>query len=388
MDVPRVFISSTCYDLNEVRRQLEKFIEEELGYEPIMSDTISFKVEKRRSAIDACLKLIPQCHFFVLVIGDRYGQKIDREDKSITNKEYEVAAKNGLLIYPFVKKNVWDSLQIYNQNIDKSLKFPFVDNVKLFEFINEVQTASKDNFIWKFEDSNEIIAALRMQFAYLFNDLLNNEIKLHTEERHFEGRTRCLVALRLGWVLRNILLFMPLGDYAQKRVNDSLEYLNEILRGYRLFDPKGSEELVEFIELKKEILKNGSFFRDLKTEAYLKDTLLKLQLSQNNLEQNLRLRLSGACKYYFLLGHTLAQMTLYTTHMQGNYEMDEFKTESDMLKVIQDQIETCLKNLSLSKEIESRISRLADSLAPSSTYDEYFPEAQAIVIQIGIYLGI
>ena len=37
MKIPKIFVSSTCYDLNIVRSQLRGFIKR-LGYEPIMSE--------------------------------------------------------------------------------------------------------------------------------------------------------------------------------------------------------------------------------------------------------------------------------------------------------------------------------------------------------------
>ena len=37
MAAPRIFISSTCYDLQEIRFQLRRFIQD-IGYEPVMSE--------------------------------------------------------------------------------------------------------------------------------------------------------------------------------------------------------------------------------------------------------------------------------------------------------------------------------------------------------------
>jgi len=37
MAKPRVFISSTCHGLNDIRDNLEKFIDS-MGYEPVRSD--------------------------------------------------------------------------------------------------------------------------------------------------------------------------------------------------------------------------------------------------------------------------------------------------------------------------------------------------------------
>ncbi len=381
MDVPQIFISSTCYDLNEVRRQLENFIGKELGYEPVMSDTASFKVGKRKNSLDVCFDLIPECHFFVLIIGNRYGSKMERENKSITNKEYEVAAKNGLLIYPFVKKDVWNALQIYNQNIGKDIKYPFIDNLQLFEFINEVQTASKDNFIWTFENADDITDVLRKQFAYVVNDLLNNEMRVHSDERHIEGRNKCIVALRLGWLLRQIMIFLPLGGFDNERIQKSLHFINEILYGYKLFAPDNNDdEVVEFQKIKQAIL-DGSFFKN-RNDKDFRDGLIRLHLNQMNLEQELKMRLSGVYQYYFMLGHTLAQINL--SLVEGRSEHGG--SDEDLFKMFRNQIDTCLKNLNLPRELENRIHRITDSLNASSTYDEYFLEAQMIIQQTTIYL--
>jgi hypothetical protein len=351
-----------------------------MKYEPVMSDTVSFKVEKRRQALDACLDLIPTCHFFVLIIGNRYGSKLEREDKSITNKEYEVAARNGLLIYPFVKKDVWNALQIYNQNIGKEIKYPFVDDSRLFVFINEVKTASKDNFVWTFENAEDIIDVLRKQFAYVYNDLLNNEMRIHFDERHFEGRNKCIVALRLGWLLRQILIFLPLGSFSNQRIHDSLHFINEILYGYKLFASENEEEVAEFQRVKSAIL-DGSFFRNRESTEF-RDSLIRLQLNQMNLEQELRMRLSGVYRYYFMLGHTLAQMTLSLVGGENEFG----GSSEDMFKIFRNQIDICLNDINLPKEIEDRIHHLTDSLNANSTYQEYFPEAQMIIQQITIYL--
>lgn len=48
MAKPRIFISSTFYDLRQVRSDLDQFIEA-LGYEPIRMKKVIFLMVKRKS---------------------------------------------------------------------------------------------------------------------------------------------------------------------------------------------------------------------------------------------------------------------------------------------------------------------------------------------------
>ena len=38
---PSIFVSSTCYDLKQIRQDIREFIEADLGYEAILSEFIS-----------------------------------------------------------------------------------------------------------------------------------------------------------------------------------------------------------------------------------------------------------------------------------------------------------------------------------------------------------
>lgn len=68
MAVPRVFISSTCYDLQEIRFQLRRFIQD-IGYEPVMSEFGDIFYDLGDHVQDACKEEINRSNIFVLVIG-------------------------------------------------------------------------------------------------------------------------------------------------------------------------------------------------------------------------------------------------------------------------------------------------------------------------------
>ena len=54
---PTVFVSSTCYDLSQVRHDLKSFIEG-FGLEPLMSEFDSFPVDPSEGAIENCRKTL------------------------------------------------------------------------------------------------------------------------------------------------------------------------------------------------------------------------------------------------------------------------------------------------------------------------------------------
>ena len=72
---PRIFVSSTCYDLAMLRGQLRSFIEG-LGYEPVMSDYNDVVFDPRGHTHSNCLDELATCDMAILVIGSRFGGKV------------------------------------------------------------------------------------------------------------------------------------------------------------------------------------------------------------------------------------------------------------------------------------------------------------------------
>ena len=104
MRKPTVFISSTCYDLMQIREDMRKFIENELGYEAMLSEKDVFPIRSELTAIENCIQTVEQrADLFILIIGGRYGQLVGGTEKSITNLEYETAKKREYL-YIFLLK--------------------------------------------------------------------------------------------------------------------------------------------------------------------------------------------------------------------------------------------------------------------------------------------
>ena len=94
---PSVFVSSTFYDLKQIRADLKDFITT-LGLTPVISEYDSFPIDPTLPAVENCLKAVDEnADIFVLIIGGRYGT-IKQHGKSVTNMEYLKARAKGIPI--------------------------------------------------------------------------------------------------------------------------------------------------------------------------------------------------------------------------------------------------------------------------------------------------
>lgn len=164
-----IFISSTCYDLSQLRANINDFIKDS-GHNPILSEYNNFPVSPDLTAVENCIKNVKEnADMLVLIVGNRYGSIIE-SGKSITNTEFLTAKQKGIPIFCFIDKNILTTLSIWKDN--KSADFSrIVDNNKIFEFIEDIRT-NRNLWVFPFEQSREIIETLKNQLSYLFKDSL------------------------------------------------------------------------------------------------------------------------------------------------------------------------------------------------------------------------
>lgn len=178
MATPRVFLSSTCYDLKYIRENLRYFIKT-LGYEPVLSEDGQVFYSPLQHTHDACLTEIPTTQLFVLIIGGRYGGRYLNTEHSITNAEYKEATRLKIPVFALVESAVYNEHHLYQKNktnteVDLTkIKFPAVDSLKIFEFIDEVRGNSINNAIIPFRDFGDIESYLRQQWAGMMFDFLS-----------------------------------------------------------------------------------------------------------------------------------------------------------------------------------------------------------------------
>jgi hypothetical protein len=210
---PSVFVSSTCFDLNQVRADLRKFLVE-MGVDPVLSETPAFPVNPQNGPVENCLRAVKErADVFILIIGSRYGSQ-NESGKSITNLEYIEAKAKGLPIYVFVLRKILDMIPVWKQNRSGNFN-DVVDSVKLFEFVETLQS-SQDHWIFPFDEVLHITETLRNQFAILFMEGLVlrekvKHLKLPAALTDLSGKSLQLVFEQpLGW--EHLLFSSVLAD--------------------------------------------------------------------------------------------------------------------------------------------------------------------------------
>ncbi|WP_278401215.1 DUF4062 domain-containing protein [Stutzerimonas kunmingensis] len=157
MAIPRVFISSTCYDLKHIRENLKYFVRT-IGYEPVLSDEGDVFYNPSSHTHDSCLKEVETCQIFILIIGGRQGANYKDETSSITNNEYREAVRNNIPIFALVEAAVHSDHHVFitnkkkNPDIADSIAYPSIDDIRIFGFVDEVRKNTKNNAIFPFRD--------------------------------------------------------------------------------------------------------------------------------------------------------------------------------------------------------------------------------------------
>ena len=193
MAKPRVFISSTCYDLKEIRSQIREFVFD-YGYEPILSEFGDIFFDYGEHPQDSCFKEIEKCQMFVLIIGNSFGStyyktRNNSSPNSITMEEFAKSIKCDIPKHVFINRFVdydyqnyiraWDKHirklhddgKLVDDNIDNKQKvrrefddsYPYHSDRNLFRFIERIYTENIG--IQTFEYSTDIKDCLKQQWA-------------------------------------------------------------------------------------------------------------------------------------------------------------------------------------------------------------------------------
>ena len=212
MAIPRVFISSTCYDLHDLRNNLRGFVTS-FGYEPVMSEFGDIFFDYSLHVQDACLKEIEKCQMFILVIGNNFGniyyknKSTEKNPPSVTLNEFKKALSNNVAKHIFINKLVKYDYDNYKRFLDKKYTEYFSKNTiedekiemvkedirtkfdseyyfvhdsykHIFKFLDSIHNIDFNNAILTYDTSEEIQSQLKKQWAgfmYEKLDAIKNE---------------------------------------------------------------------------------------------------------------------------------------------------------------------------------------------------------------------
>lgn len=178
MAAPRVFISSTFYDLKQVRNNIGDFIKS-LGYEPVMHEHSGVAYSQTTPLENDCYHELASCDIVVCIIGNHFGSKSLENDLSITMNEIQNAIKNKKKVYIFIANDVYTENRTYLLNKDSgTFKSAYTDDIRIHEFIADLNNTVKNHVIVSFETTDQIIDTLKSQFAGLLQNLLQREASM------------------------------------------------------------------------------------------------------------------------------------------------------------------------------------------------------------------
>jgi Domain of unknown function (DUF4062) len=184
-----VFISSTVHDLKDVRGALSFFLRDH-GFRVLRSEDSLFPVENGLHSYNVCTEIIPTADLVISIIDKRYGGICENDGVnpiSITRKELRIAHDLGRPVWTFVRRINLDQRQFFKKACNKdgilggdrvgrerlwkdlqNSGFTLhADSFDIYDLIDEITFATKDNWIWQFNDTEEILEILANQVPIL-----------------------------------------------------------------------------------------------------------------------------------------------------------------------------------------------------------------------------
>ena len=175
MSRKKIFISSTCLDLIDVRAELKATLEQQ-GYIAYTSESHDFPVNTKLSPVDNCLDVVKQCDVYILVIHTRYGSRytgtfevpaIPKDPPggfvSITLAEFTAKAA-GLETRIWVRDFIWSTNPRFRGGHDTSAdraSLPSGVDPTVYDFLNYVDNPHHGgSWINQFHDVTDLRSSL------------------------------------------------------------------------------------------------------------------------------------------------------------------------------------------------------------------------------------
>jgi hypothetical protein len=327
MPSPKVFVSSTCYDLGATREQLRNFLLD-LGFDPILSEYSDVLYDHRTHTHTSCLQEVPGADMVVLIVGSRFGGKAVPEAlsavdiESVSNNVFDVSAIDNITslsvtqlevlkaleaqlpVFAFVDEKVWHDHHVYEKNsaIVAQIKFPSIDKqetaVYIFEFINFLKNRIRGNSVISFSKVEDIESHLRKQWASLFQRLLKEDRYRSYEDRRAFGLSEQIEDLKTAVlstisssqardIARGTIKYRKLIDFLNGLMIGDVSAIHKATISFDdLLQQAGIAEVIELGERDRSrpfgrtiLLKNDGTYFELR---YPKDLLARISTDWNN----------------------------------------------------------------------------------------------------------
>lgn len=180
---PRIFVSSTFYDLKYIREDLSNFVKAH-DFEPIMFEDGDIGYTPGKALDKSCYDTMKNSDMVILIIGGQYGSPATGEQKdefkeyvSVTRKEFKTAVDEGIPMFAFIDSKVYSEYAVYELNLEQvekgetKIKFRAVKDINVFRFIREVKAIGNIS-ITEFDKVSVVKDFLSKQWSDMFKQYL------------------------------------------------------------------------------------------------------------------------------------------------------------------------------------------------------------------------
>ncbi|MBE5985684.1 MAG: DUF4062 domain-containing protein [Paenibacillaceae bacterium] len=194
---PRIFVSSTFYDLKYIREDLSNFIKAH-DFEPIMFEDGDIGYTPGKPLDGSCYEAMNSADMVLLIIGGNYGSPATgqvkdefKEYMSVTRNEFKKAVSTGTPLYAFVDNKVYAEYEVYEENYDKIevekeiIKFRNTKDINVFRFIRDIRDIGHIS-ITEFDKVTQIKDFLSKQWSDMFKIYLDY-LKEKESDKKVEG---------------------------------------------------------------------------------------------------------------------------------------------------------------------------------------------------------
>ena len=194
---PRIFISSTFYDLKYIREDLANFVSS-YNYEPILFEDGDIGYTPGKPLDRSCYEAMKNSDMVILIIGGEYGSPAGGESKddfneyiSVTRNEFRTAVTSGIPVFAMIDRKVMAEFRVYEANIDaiekkrQTINFAATKNINVFRFIKEIRSIVNIP-IQEFDRAEEIKQFIGKQWADMFKSYLDL-LKVSFENQRIEN---------------------------------------------------------------------------------------------------------------------------------------------------------------------------------------------------------
>jgi hypothetical protein len=271
---PRIFVSSTFYDLKYAREDLSNFIKAH-GFDPIMFENGDIGYTSGKALDDACYEAMKSADMAILIIGGNYGSAATGESPevkdymSITRKEFKTAMEFNIPIYVFIESKVHAEYDVYEMNIssieenNEKIQFKATKDLNVFRFIKEIKKIGNVP-ITEFTKPSEIKEFLGKQWSDMFKAYLSL-LRENGQTKSLDDRMnemRILISkmeLMINGIGKKVL--NDSDDYDEiLREQKSLKYCEEITSSFKFEDitSLNREERNDFLRILLKVLEESN----------------------------------------------------------------------------------------------------------------------------------